>query len=791
MENSDQSGSDSQAMPPFIAETSAKYGSDLAGEVSERLMRKYKHSPETAMTLSKIYGSDRVVRVVKMYGADASLGILEGVFNLCHYDDLTFHKRIKKALKFIDDKKVVKCIRRYRGPSAREIARTFVENTCYQGGNVEEIMKALILDEVVEASNKFEHPDVLGNLIGMARRSVDTRSVGAAARILGRYEEEYAREISKILFSTFRGHCSDISEDEKMLEVAVGIAKEVADHRPDLIHTAYYAIKATKDTDVAKAATRLDEKIGFSKDAFSKDAFSKDVLTIIENIQDKKAIIAAIDAIGRYKKENAISVADELKRLSCGKRGKDMVLKASSLMGSEKFCEFLDRYKVPESEYRLIYMFGAWADDDSVVEELFKIASGLNKDTIHGITSGIAHLGRVEDKSRRSVDFSKVKHMISDLYERDPTTTCLAVKNFDKILEIFGDKFDSIFDYLWRRRDRDSILTIERISKKVSGALGKIKTAEFGNKQAKRLIRLASYLDACYQLDLNPEVSEDLQASYDGVENTLKDYFKSLGINDFRKGIKFIDWVKEKNETVQRVLNGEKIEKPGLSRIYRLKNSEEVDIEGIRKEIQSYADMAGLPTKVEGETLAELKEAAEQIMSDVSKKKGLDENVVREIKPNLSRILNITYRGSREYVLSVDSSDMEAQLEALQNIPSCLSPGGSNFEFTKQYLKNPNTFWATVREENKDGTPGKVVGRVTIFRGKRDEKDVIARVSRVYSTAPIDKVAVDEVLREYAKESGAEFTGRGKIKVGGLERIYDDYASGLDGTVSLAEHAIT
>ncbi len=517
-------------------------------------------------------------------------------------------------------------------------------------------------------------------------------------------------------------------------------------------------------------------------------------MKIIENTQDKEAIIAAAEAIGRYRfHQSAGIIARELSELSSDKNGKDIVLKASRLMGSEEFYNFLEGHKEYRFVHGLVRMAGAWTDDDSAVKELFEIARGLNEDTIADVTSGIAKLGGIQDKSKRSTALSKVKHLISDLYERDPTTTILAVENSAKTVEIFGDKSDAVFDYFQRRRDRDSILAIKRIrkSKEVSHALGNLKAAEFGNKQAERLIKLASYLDASYQLDLNPEVSEDLQASYNNVENTLKEYFKSLGINDLEKGLKFAHWITSKDETALRVLKGEKIEKPRLSRTYKLRGVEKFDLEAIKKEIQSYADMAGLTMQVEGETLAELKEAAERIMSGVSKNKGLDESVVREIKPNLSRILNTTYKGSRGYTLSVNPSDMEAQLEALQNIPSCLSPGGSNFRFTKEYLGNPNTFWAAVREENKDGTPGKVVGRVTIFRGKRDGEDVIARVSDVYSTAPIGKESVDEALREYAKESGAKLTGTGEIEVDNLEKAYDDYASGSDGIVSLAEHAIT
>ena len=61
-------------------------------------------------------------------------------------------------------------------------------------------------------------------------------------------------------------------------------------------------------------------------------------------------------------------------------------------------------------------------------------------------------------------------------------------------------------------------------------------------------------------------------------------------------------------------------------------------------------------------------------------------------------------------------------MEALQNIGSCLSPNGSMFEHTKKYMKNPNTFWATIREDDDHGN---IVGRVTAFRGSHRKKHKI------------------------------------------------------------------
>ena len=171
------------------------------------------------------------------------------------------------------------------------------------------------------------------------------------------------------------------------------------------------------------------------------------------------------------------------------------------------------------------------------------------------------------------------------------------------------------------------------------------------------------------------------------------------------------------------------------------------------------------------------------IRYEVSKEKNLDQEVSSEIDLNLNRISEFintnTNNSSRKYKLSVNPSDLESQMESLQNITSCLSPYGKNFEFTKAYLANPNTFFAVIKNDKE-----KVVGRVTMMMGKdKDGKDKIARVSKVYKIAPLNEKAIDEALIKYAKEMGAEFMENGEMTVEGLERVSDDFVKGENGKV--------
>jgi hypothetical protein len=197
-----------------------------------------------------------------------------------------------------------------------------------------------------------------------------------------------------------------------------------------------------------------------------------------------------------------------------------------------------------------------------------------------------------------------------------------------------------------------------------------------------------------------------------------------------------------------------------------------LDLEGMKRDIESYAKAIGIElpeVPVEDLHLESLKQMATYVIAELSKRKDISEEILKEIKPNLDRIAASMGKGG-SYTLSINPQDIKSQMEALQNVGSCLSPGGIRFQYTKGYLKNPNTSWATIK-----GTQG-IVGRVTMFRGTDESGNpAIARVSRVYARAPIDESEVDKLLRSYANEANVTFVERGKLTVPDLQAFYDDF----------------
>ncbi len=132
-----------------------------------------------------------------------------------------------------------------------------------------------------------------------------------------------------------------------------------------------------------------------------------------------------------------------------------------------------------------------------------------------------------------------------------------------------------------------------------------------------------------------------------------------------------------------------------------------------------------------------------------------------------------------DVVLCLKPSDLETQMEALQNITSCLSPGGDFFKHTRDYLKNPYVFWGVIKAN------GKVVGRMTISICKKAINSYaipkisadysLCRISEIRSDVKVSERKVDSALRKYAKESGMNFIKTGDIFVEKLDDIYDDY----------------
>lgn len=236
------------------------------------------------------------------------------------------------------------------------------------------------------------------------------------------------------------------------------------------------------------------------------------------------------------------------------------------------------------------------------------------------------------------------------------------------------------------------------------------------------------------------------------------------------------------------MLRGEEVKKFGITKSYLLRNNVEISFRRVIEELRSYAEMAGLEMKIEDKhDLGYVKEVARRIMSKVERKRDLEPEVLGEILPNLNRILNLTHNADTTYILHIDPQDLESQMEALQSVTSCMSPGGSRFSYTQEYMENPYTWWVVI----KDGK--NVVGRVTIFVGKDYKRPgilgrvwgilnrmmgrtfCIARVSKVHSHALVEEESIDEALRKYARDCGYSFLESGTMVVPGLKKVYDDF----------------
>lgn len=150
--------------------------------------------------------------------------------------------------------------------------------------------------------------------------------------------------------------------------------------------------------------------------------------------------------------------------------------------------------------------------------------------------------------------------------------------------------------------------------------------------------------------------------------------------------------------------------------------------------------------------------------------------------PTKSYILN----RRKALTLHLSPSDLETQMESLQNINSCLSPGGVNIIYTKKYLLNPSVFWAVIKSN------GKIVGRATIAICKRAiEKKTSAvhdlvgyhikpgyalcRLSEIRSDVEVSGKTFNAALRKYAKEMKMKYIKDGLVFINKLDSIYDDF----------------
>ncbi len=358
----------------------------------------------------------------------------------------------------------------------------------------------------------------------------------------------------------------------------------------------------------------------------------------------------------------------------------------------------------------------------------------------------------------------------------DQLTALFIGRSAARAAHIMGDKYRSFLSYMERRGGRNDVLTVERASPDVREAVARIKTPTSSNTQMHNLIRFVRYTDANYTLRVTQQASEDLQAALRNAEAALRQHLEQFGIREVEEALQFLPWLQTKDETALKALRGEQVQKSGQNRSYVLRTAQ-LDAEALAQEVRQYARIAGviLPElALSKPSIDSVKQAAQYVISEIDKidrKKDISRQALKEAKPNLDRILQTT-NNEGEYTLHVAPQDIKGQMEALQTIPSCLSPGSMYFRHTQNYMANPNTFFATIK--GKQGA----VGRVTVFTGTiEDDKPAIARVSKLYAIVPVREGDVDEALRKYALETGMVFLERGILKVDGLREAYDDRIS--------------
>jgi len=569
-------------------------------------------------------------------------------------------------------------------------------------------------------------------------------------------------------------------------------------------------------------------------------SIARSLSTIANHIDNKEIMIDCARTINMYEDPIAIVVASELRHSSYNKDSNFMRF-IIDIMSDDNTYNLYQKYydknnTMPANNIiKTIGKIGYSSKDKNVVNTFAEILKRYDDNEAKRIANGIEGLDikrtvktgkhektyHLRDTDSYHKIITNILESMSNIYEKDPTTAMIVGENATKIVSTFGERYEDILNYMEKSNERFKIHKIKSIANPydVGEALKEIKLKTTGKRQISRLINLAAYLDANHEFGLKPDLSEDLQEAIASARDSLKKYMKKHNIEDIDKGIEFLPWIKKdekgimgilhkylhippKDNIALKVLNGEKIEKTGISKAYPISSRTGDQIrKNIKDEIQSYVKMLNLNITVENEDIDYLKGMAKSIMLEIEKpetKKNLTDEMRGEIIPNLNRILKLREESSKNYMICFNPNDIETQMKALQDIGSCLSPDGCNFKYTEIYLENSDTFFPVIRENNETGP---IVGRLTAFFGKSEETDPegvrnildcndddkvpnsISRASNIYSVVPFAEEDIDESFMKYANDSNLEFIENGVISVNNLDEIYDDRVRGSNSKV--------
>ena len=376
--------------------------------------------------------------------------------------------------------------------------------------------------------------------------------------------------------------------------------------------------------------------------------------------------------------------------------------------------------------------------------------------------------------------------------------------NFDisYIFKVFDKYSPDVIDYLIRRNPEfiiDSICKLDAPDM-IYNYLRETNFGTLGNKKIKSLIELVQSADLAKR--------NNISVSFDGIDKNkpaeaAKQFKEKLltSVNS-KYGLDITYDTLERfggylssleqgssqyNTLIKGVLNGSIESKIDFKT--EVQAGQTHDTGEIKKEFERLYDLYKTLTGTEIDynrtesTLIDFKTKSRKLLDSLRDwardNPDKDNETLNELKPNLERLSALRdVNSGREYTIGFSPEDYEGQLEALAKVQSCLSPGASNFKYTKNYLTNTNgnVFFATIRNGGD-----RLAGRATIAIGydspDRTGQKYVARVSRIYpESTGITKDVFDSALQEYAKHINAKVLDSGNMYISGIgQEVYDDY----------------
>ncbi len=376
-----------------------------------------------------------------------------------------------------------------------------------------------------------------------------------------------------------------------------------------------------------------------------------------------------------------------------------------------------------------------------------------------------------------------------------------------KILQLFGRYSDGVLDYLTRRMPVREIqfLSQRKTLAGLNSYLGQTDFgSEIGNKKAGRLLDIVRISDMYAQIfdnEFNYSVLDKTEPAAVAklleqrlLEQVQKDHGVKTDVGRIGRFREYLPYLKETDAQngfagiVKQILDGNAPKASGFE--VEVKSEVALDLHNIHSELERLVSLYNKTTEQSVQlkgcsTLEAYAGFAHQLYDGLKQWKGQNaESInkdVKEIEPNLKRLADLRNAGQRTYRISFAPRDYEGQLEALARVPSCLSPGSSNFKYSKHYLadtvteKTGGVFFAVIKDESD-----RIVGRATIAQGTDTSGElVVARASRIYpESVGITTEAFNRAIEQYANSLGGSYLPSGEMTVPGIRTtVYDDFMS--------------